>query len=538
MQDDTRYAGWEPSLPDVIRRSYLYRLAPIGVGTAAVESFTGYISRLAAAHAVETGTLVNRELLPRVPYTKGVWAEQVPKHLPVYSFYIDAHTLNGVGHRARLWVSLLEQLTSVRRLDLLTTLPWASTISCVHLLRTSRVWCPSCYGDESSAAQSVYERLLWAFQMVIVCPNHRRQLESVCPFCGRRQYVFSARSRPGYCSRCYGWLGCEPQASTSDSELTEQIMMAEMVGELLVAGSTLPAHFGLDLFRENVHSFVRDTGGYRRFRAGFHPRHIRDWIRNAAIPRMDSLVMLSRNQNVSLIRLLTERIDSGKKPDQNCVWKAHYRVATSVVEAALQAALQAAVPPPLQEIANQLGYRTVSSLQYRFPALCCEIAGRRRTEVRTSRPSRSKAPVPRDRIEKALIEELSKAGFTDLRAVAASVGLSSKRRLYKDFRDLRLAIVAKNATIKKRRLEAIRPALAAAFNEQPVPTVAEMARRLGYATVKPVTSRFPKLTMELRACRRRLTQVKCGHRVNVRVRQRLTEVLHSGIIGQNSPWQQ
>ncbi len=130
------------------------------------------------------------------------------------------------------------------------------------------------------------------------------------------------------------------------------------------------------------------------------------------------------------------------------------------VEAALQAALQAAVPPPLQEIANQLGYRTVSSLQYRFPALCCEIAGRRRTEVRTSRPSPSKATVPRDRIEKALIEELSKAGFTDLRAVAASVGLSSKRRFYKDFRDLRLAIVAKNATIKKRRLVAIRPSLA------------------------------------------------------------------------------
>jgi hypothetical protein len=60
--------------------------------------------------------------------------------------------------------------------------------------------------------------------------------------------------------------------------------------------------------------------------------------------------------------------------------------------------------------------------------------------------------VPRDRIEKALIEELRKADFTDLRAAAASVGLSSKRRLYKDFRDLRLAIVAKNATIKKRWL--------------------------------------------------------------------------------------
>ena len=101
----------------------------------------------------------------------------------------------------------------------------------------------------------------------------------------------------------------------------------------------------------------------------------------------------------------------------------------------------------------------------------------------TSRPSACKVPVPRDRIEKALITELRKPGFTDLPAVAASVGLSSPRRFYKNFRDLRLAIVAKNAVIKNRRRETIRAALEAAFNEQPVPTVADVARRLGYATV-------------------------------------------------------
>jgi len=114
-----------------------------------------------------------------------------------------------------------------------------------------------------------------------------------------------------------------------------------------------------------------------------------------------------------------------------------------------------------------------------------------------------------------------------------SVGLSSTRRLYKDFHDLRAAIVAKNATIKNRRVSAttgiistaIGAALRAAFNEHPVPTVAEVARRLGYAAAKPLTSRFPELTMELRACRKHFRQVKCVHRVDERIRQRLTEAL-------------
>jgi hypothetical protein len=40
----------------------------------------------------------------------------------------------------------------------------------------------------------------------------------------------------------------------------------------------------------------------------------------------------------------------------------------------------------------------------------------------------------------------------NLRTVATSLGLSSSRRLYNDFRDLRLAIVTKNREIRKHRV--------------------------------------------------------------------------------------
>jgi hypothetical protein len=64
-------------------------------------------------------------------------------------------------------------------------------------------------------------------------------------------------------------------------------------------------------------------------------------------------------------------------------------------------------------------------------------------------------PVPRDRVERALVVALNKDGLTNLRTEAASVGLSSIRRFYKGFRDLRLAIVAKNREIRKQRVHVI-----------------------------------------------------------------------------------
>ena len=53
MHSPATYEEWDSSPARWIERSYLYSLAPIGRGTSTVESFTGYIARLAAAHAVE-----------------------------------------------------------------------------------------------------------------------------------------------------------------------------------------------------------------------------------------------------------------------------------------------------------------------------------------------------------------------------------------------------------------------------------------------------------------------------------------------------
>jgi hypothetical protein len=500
MRDAALYSDWESSRAIWNNRSYLYTLAPIGVGTAVVESLTGYIARLAAAHAVETGVLVNRELLPRVPYTKGVSAGHTPWKLPIYSFYIDAHTLNGIGDRSRLWVSLLQQLTCIQRLDLLTALPWAHAISCVHLLRTVRAWCPFCYGCERSPATSGYERLLWTFQIVTVCPNHGCPLDSICPSCGRAQYVFSSKSRPGYCYRCQCWLGRKPETSNLTGDHTEPIRIAEMVGEMLAAGPSLPAGFGLVQFQENIREFARGAGGSLQFRAAIQHRHIRGWTTRTNAPRMDSLLALSCSQHVSMLRLLTEKITAAAAAVPQRSPYSHRRVSDNIAEEALRAALLSDVPPSLIEIATHLGYRTVASLQSRYSLLCVEISKKRRAGLKTFFPRSPVAPVPRSQVEKALTEALKKEGLTPLAAVAANVGLRNKRRLYKGFNVLRHAIVAKNDRIRKQRVALIETALLVALDERPIPSVTQVAHRFGFRSVTAITSRFPELSAQLR-CR-------------------------------------
>ena len=56
------FDSWDCRPASVPPRSRLYSLKPIGIGTPFVESLTGYVSRLADAHGVSVGKLVDREL--------------------------------------------------------------------------------------------------------------------------------------------------------------------------------------------------------------------------------------------------------------------------------------------------------------------------------------------------------------------------------------------------------------------------------------------------------------------------------------------
>lgn len=489
MGNNFTYEAWEALTPIPAPCSYLYSLSPIGVGTAAVESFTSYITRLAAAHAVEAGALVNTELLPRVPCTKGESRGGVPTKKPT-SFFIEASPLNGTGERARAWVNVLERLTGVHGLDLLTLLPWSKAISCVHLLRVQRAWCPYCYGKPTDDVdQQTHDRLLWNFQVVTACPVHGCPLESICSSCTKEQYVFAPRMRSGYCSRCQAWLGRAAQAPSGDQD--ESVQIAGMVGELLAASPHLPSGFGLDQFRENM----RALRSCRQFHSVIVRRNVRGWMNVGSAPRMDSLVLLSQCQKTSVLRLLNEPIAvepriCGRPPHTP---HTHCRVDGPTVEAALQAALREEVPPPLDEIATQVGYLCAESLRFRFRDLCQEIVRKRNANLKLV-----PVPIPRERIEHALSEALHKDSQISLSSLAKSIGLRNRRRLYKGFHNLREAVVEHNRQHRRQRRTVIESALRAALEEAPVPPLKDVAQRLGCKSSGTLTRQFPELSAALK----------------------------------------
>ncbi|MGA7415391.1 MAG: hypothetical protein WBW33_33265 [Bryobacteraceae bacterium] len=280
--------------------------------------------------------------------------------------------------------------------------------------------------------------------------------------------------------------------------MAEQIYIAEMMGDLLAAGSCLPTGFGLGHFQENT-QHLRKHRLHRRVVLAGNGRH---WIREGSAPRMDSLVLLALSHGVSMLSLLSEKIAVAPAlANSNHSLHAHFRVPDLAVEEALGAALSEDTPPSLLAISARLGYRTIVPLQNRYRGLCNQIVAKRKWLVKMSPPP-VPVPIPRARIEAALAKALIEGVPISMESIAASIGLKNKRRLYKSFHDLRNAIIANNRRFRQERSNAMEHALRAAFAETPVPTVTEVARRLGFKFVTPITKRFPDLSLALRQKRR------------------------------------
>ena len=158
-----QFERWDCEPVALPPRSRLYSLTPIGIGSMFVESLTGYVSRLADAHAVSVGNLVGRELLlvsskPRVPFGPFVPRDGTTKS---HGFRGRACSANGWGESARRWVGALERATRQPNLRFLTMSPFEDVFSRGGLFRSIRSWCPACYEDWRCAGTIVYEPLLW-----------------------------------------------------------------------------------------------------------------------------------------------------------------------------------------------------------------------------------------------------------------------------------------------------------------------------------------------------------------------------------------
>lgn len=231
---------WDPTPPTAWAHSRLFCLEPMGLGTPSVESMTSYVVRLAMTHHVQVSRLVVNEMIP-------LWGPNLlSRHQSMSPFWLHSASLNGVSAQAARWAEVMEELTQRGNLSALTMLPWAAVVAPGLLLRSTRAWCPRCYDAWRLAKQPVYDPLLWALQVVTLCPTHQEPLRTSCPYpdCGRTMHFLSPMARPGHCAHCGRWLGAsqpEPGGGTPcpADELQWQRWVTTVVGELLMSATRL-----------------------------------------------------------------------------------------------------------------------------------------------------------------------------------------------------------------------------------------------------------------------------------------------------------
>ena len=272
---------------DTPARSRLYGLVPCGVGTVWGESLTSYLNRLGWRHGVSPRALVAREMVPHLS------SEHLPPQLS--AFYRQAATnLNGNGSFALEWSTLLERLTGRPDLHLLTLQWWIGDLASHGHFKKVPVWCPLCYAEWKEKHLPIYQPLLWQYQVVTMCSQHKGPLDERCPHCRKTQSVITANQSPlGACTQCGAWLGTRADAQSepmSYEEVLWQQWVIRALEELLVANlSSGPLQW--EHFFTGLTICLQEHGAYSRLErlTGISRSLFYRWPGRPRTPRLSTL---------------------------------------------------------------------------------------------------------------------------------------------------------------------------------------------------------------------------------------------------------
>ncbi len=347
----TVYDEWEVERPVMPARSRLFSLEPVGVGTAAVESLTGYVARLAEGHTVSTRDLVVQEILPllRRPHLA---ATRDPSLLSAF-WRNETRALNGTGILARNLVAALATLTGRRDLPFLTLLTWTEILSIQQLQRPIRT------------------------------------------DCRRPSPWLSAHARPGHCPYCERWLGLEerdprPTDLLSAEELVAQTWIGHVLGELLAAAPDVPVAVRrkqlVDALAASVQQLAEGSQSTWGRKLGLKLCTVFGWRWGRGIPSLWFLLIVCRRLGTTPLRLLTGDVGSLPTPsatDRSVAWfpprpvRPRTTLDCDAAQWGLEEVLRSSEQPPLslRQVAKHLGDTTMT-LRRHFPELCQAISER------------------------------------------------------------------------------------------------------------------------------------------------------------------
>ncbi|WP_108671565.1 helix-turn-helix domain-containing protein [Peribacillus acanthi] len=284
-----------------MERSILYNLDPIGIGTPFVESLTSYISRLAEAHCVATGSLISRIYSPLL---KKEYLVKVSKH-GGNGFFDSAIGINGVGKLACEFSDLTNKLTGRSDLCLTTLQKWSNILTSRGLLKKTKSWCPICYEESRENGEVIYDPLIWSFQTVFICLKHKRPILDICGNCNKSVPIINRNTFPGYCSRCGQWLGSFSTYKESLCNVDELLSNVLLIGELLAQSHLDVASISL---RESINFYVKEMFDCSPIRAAKQLKIPKTtfvlWLSGESIPSIDYLLQLCKGFGITITEFL------------------------------------------------------------------------------------------------------------------------------------------------------------------------------------------------------------------------------------------
>lgn len=498
------YRHWDTKPPSVPARSTLYSLAPLGVGTAEVESLTGFIARLAQEHCLTPFTLLYKTAGATIGDRYQIRKSGIHPQL--------ARSLNGVGSKTQAFTEALEFLTSRSDVRYTALTTYADVLSRQQLVRPQRAWCSACLAEQARHGTSVYETLLWSVMAVTACENHRKLLTTICPRCKREQAPLSSFMHPGYCGKCRSWLGVDQDRRTSsddliaEDELNRRLWVTATVGDLLAATSRLiiPPTKKQFISRLELCISLYAAQSINTFSShvGIWHGSIRRLLKGEVLPSMAMLLQLSSRLNLPIIALLSSEEEAlptagfgmGSRNyarKENCSSSQAERLDFTDVEKVMLAALGEQPPPSASEIQRRTG-RKIETLKRRLPDLYDQICARYRSFHRPEQVSDEGA-------EAALKAALKQNPPPSLQNVFRLLGCrSTGYRFYARFPNLCRAVAARYREHRNKPfdVEEARRSLEEMLTECPAPSFSEAARRLGHGRLF-IRTKFPELSAAL-----------------------------------------
>lgn len=512
--------SWDLSPPVVPPRARFYPLEPIGVGTPLVEGLTGYLLRLAEAHAVPVAALTE-ELRRCAPVA--LVASAGPEKDHACPCGLLSYSANGVEESAAKWAHALNTATHRSDLEHLTLLAFEGFLCSLSLFRRFRTWCSACFEEWRTSGTSVYEPLLWSLTVAAVCPYHRQPFVRVCPRCGRPMRPIMSLSRPGYCGRCGGWLGTMPARARREetSATAPEYWVSKTAGDLLALAPQVTGQPGTlrMAFRDNIDSCVRhlfngNGAGLAKF-AGCTATSVYNWRNGKTTPRIDQLLQLSERLRISIAAFLLSGAGSGTvdwktiKPEAaNYTIPAVLHRSRAKMRQALRRVLNERPAPRLSEVARRLGYRGTEGLRRVSRSLCKRITDnyRKSSEAEPYYYGPRRRICGRQEIEAALKAALANDEPESVPRIARRLGYAGSAPFFGPFPGLCRAINLRIARYKVARIRSMRRIVVRAVRQNPPPTLRSLALRLGYKDKRVLTRYFAGLCSELLARRRALAK--------------------------------